>query len=175
MRTYKLMRLQRVAAPLDVVFEFFSVARNLERLTPSFLRFEVMTPEPITMRVGTVIDYRLRVHGVPLRWRSRIEEWEPGRSFVDCQLIGPYGLWHHRHEFSPGDPRGVTTMVKDTVHYQLPFGRLGVPALPFVQHDLRRIFAYRYRVVEQMAVAGTLTPIPPVSAASRPAVPDPQW
>ena len=118
-------------------------ARNLERLTPPWLRFEVLTPEPIEMQVGTLIDYRLRVHGIPLRWTSRIEEWEPGRSFVDRQLRGPYGLWHHRHTFAAD---GEATIVRDTVDYALPFGPLGELAHAlFVRRDLERIFAFRRR------------------------------
>jgi ligand-binding SRPBCC domain-containing protein len=175
MRAHKLKQEQRVDAPPGVVFEFFSVARNLELLTPAFLHFEVLTLEPITMRAGTLIDYRLRVHGVPLRWRSRIEEWEPDRSFVDRQLIGPYGLWHHRHEFTAGDPQGTTTIVRDTVHYRLPLGVLGLPALPFVQRDLRQIFAYRHQVVEEMAASGRLSATQRERAAVQPAVPGLQW
>lgn len=140
MRVHRLMREQVVAAKLDAVFEFFSLAHNLERITPPWLRFELLTQGPVEMRTGTIIDYRLRLHGLPLRWRSKIELWEPQRAFVDRQLTGPYRLWHHRHEF---EPRGSATLVRDIVHYALPFGRLGEIAHPFVRRDLDRIFDYR--------------------------------
>ncbi len=123
------------------MFEFFSRAGNLERITPPWLRFRLVTPEPLEMRVGTLIEYRLRVHGMPLGWVSRIDEWEENRSFADRQLRGPYRLWHHRHEFAPM-PQG--TLVRDRVHYEVPLGPLGELArLALVRRDLNRIFAYR--------------------------------
>lgn len=150
---YRLERSQVVAAELSEVFEFFSAARNLERLTPSWLRFAVLTPEPIELREGTLIDYRLRLHGLPMRWRTRIESWEPPNAFEDRQLRGPYALWHHRHEFAPV-PGG--TLMRDIVHYRLPLGRVGrlVHAL-IVARDLRRIFDYRHN-----AVTALLAPAP---------------
>lgn len=151
MRIHRLEREQRIGRPLEEVFHFFAAARNLERLTPPWLRFEVLTPEPIEMRVGALIDYRLRVHGIPLRWTSRIEGWEPGRSFVDRQLRGPYGLWHHRHTFAAD---GEDTIVRDTVDYGLPLGPLGELAhTTFVRRDLERIFAYRRRAVLEALAA----------------------
>ena len=156
MRAHTLRREQVVQAPIDDVFAFFSVARNLELLTPAWLRFTVITPEPIVMRAGTLIDYRLRLHGAPLRWRSLIDVWEPGRAFVDVQLHGPYALWHHRHDFAPAGPCGEWTQVTDTVHYRLPLGPVSVPALPLVKLNLRQIFDHRRRVVERRAAAGEL-------------------
>jgi ligand-binding SRPBCC domain-containing protein len=139
---------QTVRAGLDEVFEFFSQARNLEVLTPSWLRFEVLTPEPVDMHDGTLIDYRLRLHGLPLRWRSRIELWEPGRAFVDRQVRGPYRLWHHRHEF---ETTAAGTLVRDIVHYALPLGPLGQIAHRLVvAGDLRRIFDFRRDAVVRM-------------------------
>ena len=97
------------------------------------------------MRVGARIDYRLHVHRVPVRWSSRIDEWEPGRSFVDRQLHGPYALWHHRHAF---EREGEGTIVRDQIDYAMPFGRLGELAHPlFVRRDLQRIFDYRHQAV----------------------------
>ncbi|MEO6859622.1 MAG: SRPBCC family protein [Solirubrobacteraceae bacterium] len=145
MKIHRLEREQRLEHPLDEVFGFFAAARNLERLTPPWLRFEVLTPEPIEMRAGTLIDYRLRVHGIPLRWTSRIEEWEPGRGFIDRQLRGPYGLWYHRHSFAAD---GVTTVVRDAVDYGLALGPLGELAhQALVRRDLERIFDYRRQAV----------------------------
>jgi ligand-binding SRPBCC domain-containing protein len=145
MRTHVLVREQIVRAPLQEVFAFFSQARNLEALTPSWLRFHVLTPEPIPMDGGTVIEYRLRLRGIPLRWVSLIEEWEPERRFVDRQLRGPYRLWHHTHEFA-SHPAG--TLVRDRVRYQSPFGPLGALAHAlFVRRELDRVFDFRHAAV----------------------------
>jgi ligand-binding SRPBCC domain-containing protein len=143
-----LEREQIVAKPPAEVFAFFAQARNLEELTPSWLRFEVITPEPVEMRVGTMIDYRLRLHGVPMRWTSVIDEWEPVRRFVDRQTRGPYRLWHHTHEFEP-HPEG--TIVSDRVRYQIPLGPIGGLAdAAFVRRDLARVFDYRREAVVRL-------------------------
>lgn len=143
MIVHRLEREQRLARPLDEVFAFYAEARNLERITPPWLTFKVITPEPVTMRVGTLIDYRLRIHGLPLSWTTRIEEWEPGVAFVDRQIVGPYALWRHRHTFRAD---GEATVVADRVDYALPLGRLGNLAHPlFVRRDLERIFAWRHQ------------------------------
>ena len=144
MRAHRLQRSQVVARPLDEVFAFFSDAANLERITPPWLGFRMVTPTPVAMRVGALIDYELRLRGIPLRWTSRIEEWEPGVGFVDAQVRGPYRLWHHRHRFAP-HPRG--TLVEDDVHYALPLGPLGAVALPLVRRDLAGIFEHRQKTV----------------------------
>jgi ligand-binding SRPBCC domain-containing protein len=144
-RVHRLERSQRVDRPRDAVFAFFGEARNLERITPPWLRFEVDATEPERMGEGTLIHYRLRLHGVRLRWTSRIEEWNPDHGFVDRQLRGPYRLWQHRHTFAAD---GGATVVGDEVHYALPLGRLGELAHPlFVAPDLRRIFDYRQAAV----------------------------
>jgi ligand-binding SRPBCC domain-containing protein len=143
MRAHLLAREQRLPGRPEDVFRFFAAARNLEAITPPWLRFRVVTPEPIAMDVGTLIAYRLRLHGVPVRWLTRIEAWHPGVRFVDAQLRGPYRLWHHTHEFAP-DPRDpAMTLMRDTVRWALPLGVLGAPALPLVRRDLRRIFDHR--------------------------------
>jgi ligand-binding SRPBCC domain-containing protein len=150
-RTHRLEREQLIERPPAEVFDFFAQARNLEAITPPWLGFEVLTPEPIAIGPGTLIEYRLRLHRVPLRWLTRIEAWETGRLFVDRQVRGPYRVWHHRHEFEP-HPRG--TVVRDRVHYALPLGVLGAAArLAFVRRDLERIFDYR-----RTAVARALSP-----------------
>jgi ligand-binding SRPBCC domain-containing protein len=132
-------------SPVERVFPFFADARNLERITPPFLRFRVLTPEPIEMRVGTLIDYRLRVHGLPLRWRSEITVWDPPHRFVDEQRRGPYRKWHHEHTF---EPRDGGTLTRDRVEYAVPGGVL-VDRL-FVRRDVERIFAYRRRVLSEL-------------------------
>lgn len=133
---------QWLPKPLAEVFPFFANALNLETLTPPLLRFEVLTPTPIEMKAGTLIDYRLRLHGIPLKWRSEIRVWDPPHRFVDFQLRGPYSLWHHEHLFE--DHEGGT-LVTDRVHYKL-FGGALIESL-FVRPDLKRIFAYRQKVL----------------------------
>jgi len=150
-------REQRVAIPLADAFAFYADARNLERITPPWLRFRVTTPGPIEMRAGTLIDYRLRLHGIPLRWRTRITEWEPPNRFVDLQLRGPYALWHHTHELeAAGDG---ATVVRDRVRYRIGFGPLGTIAdVALVRHDLLRIFDYRAEATERLMTGGQPRP-----------------
>lgn len=122
----------------EEIFDFFSQAANLQDITPAWLHFEILTPSPVLMRVGTLIDYRLRVHGFPWRWQTEITVWEPPARFVDEQKRGPYRLWVHEHRFE-GRPGG--TLMTDTVHYRAPGGRL-VHWL-FVRRDVERIFKFR--------------------------------
>jgi ligand-binding SRPBCC domain-containing protein len=148
MTVHRIARTQIIHRPVDEVFSFFADARNLERITPPWLRFQVVTPEPITMRVGTMIEYRLRVHGVPMRWVSRIDMWEPGRAFVDRQIRGPYRLWEHLHTVEP-IPEG--TLSRDRVRYALPFGALGALAhIAVVRSDLGRVFDNRHDAVARI-------------------------
>ena len=129
------------AAP-DAVFAFFADPFNLEAITPPLLRFAVVTPRPIAMGAGTFIQYRLRLHGVPIRWDTIIQAWEPPHRFVDVQVRGPYRLWHHTHELeAAADGR---TLMRDTVRYALGLGPLGALAhRALVRRDLDAIFAYR--------------------------------
>lgn len=138
MRTERLTSEIVLSAPRDEVFAFFSDAANLEALTPGLLRFRILTPAPIEMRRGARIDYRLRVRGVPLRWRSEITHWLPPWRFVDRQVRGPYRLWVHEHEF---EERDGATVCRDRVTWSAPGGRLVARRL--VAPDLARIFAYR--------------------------------
>jgi len=141
-----LEREQRIPAPPGDVFPFFEDAYNLEDITPPFLGFRVVTARPIDMRAGALIEYRLKLHGVPVRWKTQIESFDPPHTFTDVQLSGPYKLWHHTHVFEP-DGRGGTIM-RDRVLYELPFGPLGeVAHALFVRRDLRRIFDFRQEVV----------------------------
>jgi ligand-binding SRPBCC domain-containing protein len=148
MKVYVLEREQLVRAPAERVFEFFSDAENLEAITPGFLGFEILTPTPIEMRKDAEIEYRLRLAGLPVRWRTRITSWEPGRGFVDEQESGPYALWEHTHRFE-GTDRGV--LVGDRVRYALPFGPLGRLAHGLWVHSaLARIFDFRFARVREL-------------------------
>jgi ligand-binding SRPBCC domain-containing protein len=129
------LELQR---PRETLFAFFSDAFQLEALTPPWLRFHVVTAAPIELKQGALIDYKLRIRGVPLRWQSRISVWEPPHRFVDEQMRGPYRHWRHEHLF---ESTASGTFIRDIVHYSVPGGRI-VHAL-FIRRDLIRIFTYR--------------------------------
>jgi ligand-binding SRPBCC domain-containing protein len=143
-----LERSQRLGLRAELAFGFFTDALNLESITPPWLDFEVVTPAPIQMHPGALIEYRLKLHGVRVRWLTRIESWEPPLRFVDVQVRGPYALWEHTHTFEPDGERAV--VIGDRVRYALPFGPLGRLAhAAFVERDLKRIFDYRQRAVAQ--------------------------
>ncbi|NQW04989.1 MAG: SRPBCC family protein [Acidobacteria bacterium] len=145
---HTLSRSQVVARPLDQVFAFFSDAANLQALTPSFLNFRILTPMPIEMRTGAVIDYQLSLFGIPQRWRTRITDWQPGVQFVDEQESGPYTLWRHTHRF---EPQGESTIIHDTVEYQEPLGPLGqVAHVLFVKRTLDRVFDFRRNATDRL-------------------------
>ncbi|HEX8984528.1 MAG TPA: SRPBCC family protein [Bryobacteraceae bacterium] len=152
MTIYSLHRELWVPRPLAEVFDFFSRAENLERITPPWMRFRILTPPPITMKEGAAIAYALRVRGVPVHWLTEIERWNPPFEFVDVQTKGPYKLWRHTHRFA--ELEGGTSIV-DTVQYALPFGLLGqlVHRLK-VARDLSEIFDYRAQRVGTLLSAG---------------------
>jgi ligand-binding SRPBCC domain-containing protein len=136
-----LERQQVVPLPRSEVFRFFADPRNLEAITPDFLRFRILPPVPSTLQVDSRIDYRLSLFGVPFRWRTRIAAWHPGERFVDVQERGPYALWLHTHAFR--DVEGGT-QVSDRVEYALPLGVIGEVAHPLmVSRTLARIFDHR--------------------------------
>jgi len=154
-RIQRLERTQRLRAPAERAFEFYAEARNLEAITPPWLGFRMITQGTIEMRAGALIDYRLKLHGVPVRWRTRIEVWEPPLRFVDVQLRGPYSLWEHTHTFERDGDDAV--LITDRVRYALPLGPLGgIAHAIFVRRDLERIFNYR-----AMAVAARLATTAP--------------
>jgi ligand-binding SRPBCC domain-containing protein len=129
---------QWLPRPLAEVFTFFADAGNLDALTPPWLRFEILTPRPIEMRIGARIDYRLRLRGLPLRWQSEITAWQPPNRFVDEQRRGPYHVWIHEHSFAEQDGG---TLVGDCVRYAVPCGWLADRL--FVRRDIAKIFACR--------------------------------
>ncbi len=141
-------REQLVPLPLHRAFAFFADAGNLEAITPPWLRFRILTPQPIHLGEGTLIEYRLALHGVPVRWRTRIERWEPGKRFVDTQVDGPFALWEHTHTFA--EERGGT-LIRDRVAYRMPLGPVGslVHRL-LIGRDLERIFDYRRDAIARL-------------------------
>jgi ligand-binding SRPBCC domain-containing protein len=147
-KTYTLERTQLIPRPLREVFPFFSDAKNLETITPLFLQFKILTPAPIAMQAGTLIDYRIRLLGIPMHWRTKIESFDAPFRFTDTQVRGPYKMWHHAHEFVE-TPDG--TLMTDLVKYQMPFGPLGtlVHAL-WTRRTLERIFDYRFQKVAEL-------------------------
>jgi len=136
---YRLTARMTVDLPREEVFEFFADANQLETITPEWLNFEVLTPRPILMRAGLLLDYRIRLHWVPIKWRTEISAWNPPFRFVDQQLKGPYKRWHHEHTFEEVDGK---TIVFDNVHY-IPRGGSLIHRF-MVKPDLEKIFRFRH-------------------------------
>ena len=147
MKVHRFSLATTLALPRERVFPFFAEATNLEQITPPELRFRVVSPLPIEMGEGTLITYRMRLHGIPFKWVTRISVWHPPCEFVDEQLEGPYRQWIHRHTFTG---HGDATRMEDVVDYALPFYPLGELAAPFVAAKVRRIFAYRTSAIERL-------------------------
>lgn len=131
--------------PREEVFGFFADAMNLEALTPPWLHFKILTPMPIKIDEGTLIDYRLKIHGLPVRWRTEIVSWEPPFRFVDMQLRGPYRTWVHEHRFL--ETESGTSMI-DTVNYDVLGGRL-IDRF-FVRPDIEKVFSYRRKKIMEI-------------------------
>lgn len=138
---------QEVDRPIDQVFEFFRDPFNLEQITPPWLRFRILTATDRPIRIGTRIRYRLRLHGIPFSWESRIAEYRPGVLFADEQVTGPYKSWYHRHLFTPS---ATGVVIEDLIDYEMPFGPLGeLVHLIAVRSELARIFAHRSRSIAE--------------------------
>jgi len=153
MKTYVLEREQIISLSVEDTFAFFSDAYNLEKITPEFLNFRILTPAPIKMEAGTLIEYKLSLFGIPFKWRTLIEEWDVNRKFVDTQIKGPYALWHHTHTFEELSPG--RTLMRDIVRYRIPFGPIGRLAhWFFVERMLRIIFDYRARATDCLMNGG---------------------
>jgi ligand-binding SRPBCC domain-containing protein len=149
--------------PLEEVFAFFSEPRNLETITPAWLHFRILTPQPVQVCRGALIDYRLRLRGLPVRWQTEIAAWDPPYRFVDVQRRGPYRLWIHEHTF---EEQGDGTLARDRVDYKVPGGALVHRLL--VGRDVSRIFAYRRSVLSHyFGVDGPREPMPRCGVRSK--------
>lgn len=148
MAEHVLRRVQTIARPREEVFEFFSNAGNLETITPPALGFKILTPLPIGIGAGTLIDYTLSLRGLPIKWRTEISTWEPPYEFVDRQLYGPYRQWIHRHTFTATGAN--ETLMEDEVRYRLPFEPFGDVVHFIVRRELEMIFDHRQKVVEEL-------------------------
>ena len=145
MAEHALTRTLTLGLPRERVFEFFADAGNLERITPPELNFHIVTQQPIELRRGTLIDYKLRLRGLPITWRTEISVWDPPNEFVDRQLSGPYRQWIHRHTFT--ELSADETLIEDEVRYRLPLEPLGDLAHFIVRRELEYIFDFRQRAV----------------------------
>lgn len=153
MKTHVFEASQWVPTPVGPTFDFFADAANLEAITPSFLHFRILTPLPIEMRKGAQLDYWLRLDGLPVRWRTQITRWDPGRAFVDSQLRGPYAKWVHLHTF---ESEAGGTRLRDRVEYALPFDPLSRPMHSlYVRPTVERIFQHRRVVIARLLGADT--------------------
>jgi len=152
MAEYIFKQSQRIDLPRETVFDFFSRAENLQKITPPELDFHIVTPGPVVIEKGTIIDYKLKLHGFPMTWRSEITVWEPPSEFADTQLSGPYKQWIHTHRFI--EPEPGKTLMEDEVRYRLPFEPLGDLAQFFVERQLRYIFGHRLHSVDELLRGG---------------------
>ena len=133
---------------IEEVFAFFSDAENLERITPAELGFHIVTPTPFEIRKGVLIDYKLTLHGFPMKWRTEITRWEPPHLFEDTQLSGPYKQWIHQHRFT--EVENGKTLMEDEVRYRLPFEPLGDIANFLIERQIASIFEHRNHAVAEM-------------------------
>jgi len=146
-KTYILKRQVNIEQPLQKVFDFFSKAQNLEILTPNWLKFKILTHPPIEMKKGALIDYQIKLFGLPMNWKTEISEWQPPHFFIDTQLKGPYTKWVHKHHFKEVENG---TEITDIVNYQLPGGLLAPAAHSLiVKHQLKSIFDFRTRIIKE--------------------------
>jgi ligand-binding SRPBCC domain-containing protein len=148
MTEHILERKQVINLPREQVFDFFADAVNLERITPPELNFHILTPSPIDIKKGCLIDYQLKLHGIPINWRTEIAEWNPPFDFVDSALKSPYKQWIHLHKFAVGE--NGETIMEDVVRYRLPFEPFGDLMHWYVKRELKYIFDYRKKIVEEI-------------------------
>ena len=145
-KIYTFYKEQFVPSDLDTVFEFFSRPENLEKITPSSMGFNIITPTPIDMKEGTIIDYTVKIKGVPMRWRTMITSYKKNEYFVDEQLKGPYSYWHHKHTFKEVEG-GV--LIIDEITYALPIQAFRLIVHPvLIKPQLNQIFNFRFQTIK---------------------------
>ena len=148
MKYYELTFDQFILRPIDTVFAFFEKPENLEKITPTRLGFKILSPQPIQMEEGRVIDYCIRIMGIPVLWRTLITSYDPPNSFVDEQIKGPYSLWQHTHIFRS---ENGGTSIRDHIRYVIPLGIVGKLAnVVWVRNDVKDIFNYRKKIIEEV-------------------------
>lgn len=147
MAEFILEKTQIIKRPRQEVFDFFADAGNLERITPKNLNFHIITPQPIEIKKGALIDYQLKLYGVPITWKTEITQWNPPFDFVDTALKSPYKQWIHLHTF---EEKNGETIMKDIVRYRLPFEPFGDLGHFIVKQELEHIFNYRYKIIEEI-------------------------
>jgi len=154
MKIYQLERMQTLPVSREELFRFFEQPENLSRVTPSSVGFNILTPAPIEMKTGLVLDYTIKVLGFPIRWTTLISSYDPPKRFIDVALRSPYAFWHHTHTFKQNDDG--STIMTDQVRYALGFGPFGpiVHAL-FVKRKLKHIFDYRAEVIAELLKPGS--------------------
>lgn len=140
-------RTQFVNSPLNEVFYFFSEAKNLETITPPYLNFKILKTSTADIQKGTLIDYQLKLHGIPFKWKTHIKDFQQNKMFIDEQIKGPYKKWIHTHSFKEKDGG---TLIEDHVVYKIPLGGLGKLLLgKYIKSDLEKIFSYREKIIEE--------------------------
>tara|TARA_Y100000590_G_scaffold287194_1_gene323311 strand:+ start:260 stop:754 length:495 start_codon:yes stop_codon:yes gene_type:complete len=150
MKTFELVKTQIINSSIESVFDFFSKPENLKTITPAKLSFNIITPTPILMGKGTVIDYTIRLFKIPIHWRTLITKYDPPHEFIDEQIKGPYNFWHHTHKFKQVDG-GVE--ISDKVIYSIPMGIIGrFLHFLWIKRDLEKIFSYRKKIIEDLLV-----------------------
>ena len=145
-KVYTFYKEQFVPSDMDTVFDFFSRPENLEKITPSAMGFNIITPTPIEMKEGAIIDYTVKILGVPVRWRTMITSYKENEYFVDEQLKGPYSYWHHKHTFKEVEG-GI--LIIDEITYALPiqaFRKIVHPVL--IKPQLNQIFDFRFQTIK---------------------------
>lgn len=148
METRILQKETIIARPVKEIFEFFTNAENLNIITPSFIGFKILTNLPIKMMKGTLIEYRIKLNGIPVKWKTEITKWDPPYLFEDTQIKGPYKIWIHEHKF---EELGQKTLMTDTVKY-LSYGGLleFIPNILFVKNNVKKIFDYREMKIHEI-------------------------
>jgi ligand-binding SRPBCC domain-containing protein len=142
-REFSVERTQVVRAPIEQAWDFYASPHNLQAITPPWLFFRI-EEAPAELGAGSLLRYRLRLFGVPVRWLTEIRGWDPPHTFVDVQLRGPYRLWEHTHRLVAVDGG---TEIHDRVRYRVPGGLL---ADLVVRRWLKRIFDYRAKRTSEL-------------------------